>query len=216
MASLNGAGLRHAMPENIPALFLAAMEIAKASIPKDLSCSRPLTGTRPLLGRLRAELKNVQESLESDKENYPFLIAPLDSNIYELLAVFQGPTDTPYQGGLFYLHISIPPCYPFEPPHMRFLTKIYHPNVHKNGEICASGFSMIGHHYGPWKRLWYLLQACLQHRIWMTPRRLQFRGKSSCIIQPVSGTLQGIGQSYMLIEIRGSFFPICLDSNCTY
>ncbi len=141
MASPNEESLHHAMPENITALFSAAMETAKASIPKGRFRGGPHAVTRRLLRDLRGELKNVRESLENNKDDYPCLMVPLDSDIHELLAVFRGPTDTPYEGGLFYLRISVPLSYPYEPPHVRFLTKIYHPNVHENGEVCASGLS---------------------------------------------------------------------------
>lgn len=49
----------------------------------------------------------------------------------------QGPDGTPYAGGIFIVDIVIPPNYPFEPPQMRFDTKLWHPNVSsQNGAIC--------------------------------------------------------------------------------
>lgn len=39
-------------------------------------------------------------------------------------------------GGNFKLELFLPENYPMEPPKIRFLTKIYHPNVDKLGRIC--------------------------------------------------------------------------------
>ena len=48
-----------------------------------------------------------------------------------------GPSDTPYQGGTFLVDIHITNSYPFEPPKMKFLTKVWHPNVSsQSGAIC--------------------------------------------------------------------------------
>ncbi len=48
-----------------------------------------------------------------------------------------GPSETPYQGGTFLVDIHITNAYPFEPPKMKFLTKVWHPNVSsQSGAIC--------------------------------------------------------------------------------
>eukprot|EP00959_Pyramimonas_sp_CCMP1952_P097433 2036795-Pyramimonas_sp.AAC.1 len=48
-----------------------------------------------------------------------------------------GPSSTPYENGIFKVDIEIPSSYPFEPPKMRFITKVWHPNVSsQNGAIC--------------------------------------------------------------------------------
>ena len=51
--------------------------------------------------------------------------------------IFNGPPDTPYEGGRYIVDIKIPSEYPFSPPIMKFLTKIWHPNVSSvTGAIC--------------------------------------------------------------------------------
>ena len=58
------------------------------------------------------------------------------NNIYEWTATIKGPKNTSYEGGDFSLSISFPIDYPLKPPKVIFKTKIYHPNVGSQGEIC--------------------------------------------------------------------------------
>jgi len=45
---------------------------------------------------------------------------------------------TPYAGGHFGVKLVLGKSFPAEPPKGFFLTKIFHPNVAKNGEICVN------------------------------------------------------------------------------
>ena len=59
-----------------------------------------------------------------------------DSDIYNWEGVLFGPSDSPFQGGIFKVNIQFPVDYPFKPPRVVFTTKIYHPNINGNGVIC--------------------------------------------------------------------------------
>ncbi|VDN07845.1 unnamed protein product [Thelazia callipaeda] len=46
------------------------------------------------------------------------------------------PDKEPYNKGAFKIAIDFPVEYPFKPPKITFLTKIYHPNVDEKGQVC--------------------------------------------------------------------------------
>lgn len=60
-----------------------------------------------------------------------------------------GAGDTPYEGGVFRLEVNIPSEYPLKPPRVRFVTKIYHPNIDSQGRICLDSLNMPPK--GAWK-----------------------------------------------------------------
>ena len=41
--------------------------------------------------------------------------------------VMKGPEDSLYAGGVFFIIVNMTEDYPFTPPEINFLTKIYHP-----------------------------------------------------------------------------------------
>jgi len=58
------------------------------------------------------------------------------NNIFIWDAMLTGPDGTPYEKGLFNLTIEFPKEYPYKPPKMKFVTKIYHMNISDKGDIC--------------------------------------------------------------------------------
>jgi len=61
---------------------------------------------------------------------------PHDDNLRYFDVIIAGPDQSPFQGGNFRLELYLPEDYPMAPPKVRFLTRIYHPNIDKLGRIC--------------------------------------------------------------------------------
>lgn len=85
--------------------------------------------------RIDRELSKIMSNPSSG-----ICVFPTDKYLIE--AKITGPTDTPYAEGIFSLEIMIPEKYPFAPPSIKFITKIYHPNIDDNGRICLDLIKM--------------------------------------------------------------------------
>lgn len=84
------------------------------------------------MNRIKAEYAEI---IEDPPENVS--AGPIHMNNFTVWeATIMGPSNSPYLGGIFKLDIHFPSDYPFKPPHIKFKTPIYHPNINKNGDIC--------------------------------------------------------------------------------
>lgn len=79
----------------------------------------------------------IQETQRLMAEPVPGITAtPDERNARYFHVVIAGPQDSPFEGGTFKLELFLPEEYPMAAPKVRFMTKIYHPNVDKLGRIC--------------------------------------------------------------------------------
>ena len=64
------------------------------------------------------------------------------TNIYDWNIIMKGPKKSCYENGIFQLSLIFPKNYPNDPPDIKFITKIFHPNISfDNGIICVSSKS---------------------------------------------------------------------------
>ncbi|EOA81813.1 uncharacterized protein SETTUDRAFT_156718 [Exserohilum turcica Et28A] len=70
-----------------------------------------------------------------------YLFAPGSDGPEDLTSLdilLAGPVGTPYAGGVWRLHLDIPPTYPTAPPTAQFRTRLWHPNIDEaTGAVCV-------------------------------------------------------------------------------
>ena len=84
------------------------------------------------LKRLKKEMDELLKDPLSNCSANPIS----DDDLFEWSAKIHGPSQTPYENGIFHLIMIFPQDYPFKPPKVTFITKIYHPNINSSGGIC--------------------------------------------------------------------------------
>jgi len=85
---------------------------------------------------IRQISREISDLESSSPEGIQILIN--EEDITDIQAIIEGPAGTPYYGGSFKVKVTLSKDYPQSPPKAFFLTKIFHPNVAKTGEICVN------------------------------------------------------------------------------
>ncbi|KAJ8770319.1 hypothetical protein K2173_014929 [Erythroxylum novogranatense] len=86
-----------------------------------------------VIKQLAKELKNLDESPPEGIK-----VGVNDDDFSTIYADIEGPAGTPYENGLFRMKLLLSRDFPHSPPKGYFMTKIFHPNIATNGEICVN------------------------------------------------------------------------------
>lgn len=94
--------------------------------------------------RLQKELSNIKNIIQNELPDYISAGPVKENNLFIWDATIIGKTGTPYESGIFKLSMIFPQNYPYISPKVKFLTKIFHPNINEGGEICLD---ILKHHW---------------------------------------------------------------------
>ena len=100
--------------------------------------------------RIRQELKQILASEDG------FGADLVEDDLFHWPGTLFGPTGTPYEGGVFFLAVHFPTTYPFDPPRVAFITRVYHMNISPAGSICLD---LLGKAWNPGLSVHKILMA---------------------------------------------------------
>uniref|UniRef100_A0A6U3B4Y0 UBC core domain-containing protein n=1 Tax=Paramoeba aestuarina TaxID=180227 RepID=A0A6U3B4Y0_9EUKA len=81
--------------------------------------------------RLVSDLKKLQK-----EPTFGIIATPCENNIMLWHCWVFGPPETVWEGATFRVSIEYTEEYPVKPPRVRFESKVFHPNVYENGDVC--------------------------------------------------------------------------------
>lgn len=105
--------------------------------------------------RVQRELHDIQANGISPTVH----LVPRGDNLTILDALIMGLPNTPYDGAVMHLELTIPPEYPMRPPSVKYLSTEagslrIHPQLYADGKVCLS---ILGTWHGPrWTASWSL------------------------------------------------------------
>ncbi|UJR28509.1 hypothetical protein I4U23_009747 [Adineta vaga] len=102
--------------------------MSSSSVVSMTTTTTSTTAQRRLMRDLRDMTQNPVEGINA---------APASSdNIFQWNAILDGPEDSLFEDASFVLTLKFPQDYPNHPPDVKFVTKVFHPNIYMDGSIC--------------------------------------------------------------------------------
>ncbi|KAK6003322.1 hypothetical protein QM012_001167 [Aureobasidium pullulans] len=85
--------------------------------------------------RIETDVMKMMSDYEVTLVNDNMFVA--NARLHAIRPKAYGPEETPFQGGLWKIHVELPDQYPYKSPSIGFVNRIFHPNIDElSGSVC--------------------------------------------------------------------------------
>ena len=81
-------------------------------------------------------MKDLKKLESESSDNMGITATPDEDSLFKWNALIFGPEETIWEGGIFKLILEFSEEYPNKPPKVKFMSKMFHPNIYNDGSIC--------------------------------------------------------------------------------
>ncbi|PQE26921.1 ubiquitin-conjugating enzyme E2 8 protein [Rutstroemia sp. NJR-2017a BVV2] len=138
----------------------------------------------------------------------------------EFYVRFKGPEETPFEGGLWKVHVELPDQYPYKSPSIGFVNRIFHPNIdefqlhkslkkdmelrraqiNRSGSVCLD---VINQTWSPMFDMINIFEVFL-------PQLLRYPNPTDPLNGEAAALLMREPKSYE-VKVKGGLFPVGAD-----
>eukprot|EP00051_Salpingoeca_urceolata_P005935 m.78955 g.78955 ORF g.78955 m.78955 type:complete len:186 (-) comp14606_c0_seq3:1881-2438(-) len=113
----------------------------------------------------------------------------------EFYVKLNGPKGSPYEGGVWKVHVELPEGYPYKSPSIGFMNKIYHPNIDEmSGSVCLD---VINQTWSPMYELLNVFETFLPQLLMYPNPADPLNGEAAAMLMNAPEEYKGKVQQYV-------------------
>lgn len=85
---------------------------------------------------MKTAISRLQKDLLEVQKDDNIVAGPSGDDLFKWDAILEGPDNSVWEGAILRLELEFPQDFPHSPPQVKFLTKMFHPNVYGDGRLC--------------------------------------------------------------------------------
>lgn len=115
--------------------------------------------------RISKEIRDLESG--STTSHFTIDLSKNDADSLHYQATLMGPIDSPFEGGIYQLDIHFHTSHPFKLPTIKFLTKIFHPNIDQFNVYCRLRTQTYGYRVTMLQQIFFYMITTNTHDVFV-------------------------------------------------